>query len=95
MAGEYPDIQTMDFFQSLQGNPNGEVGAGGDGTTPNLDLGFGINWDNMHHDFSDGQQMNIFDGFFFGGQQQQQPQQQPQDQQGANSANANGGGIFA
>ncbi|KAK2731187.1 fungal specific transcription factor [Colletotrichum kahawae] len=92
MGGDYPDIQTMDFFQSLQGNPNGEVGAGGDGTTPNLDLGFGINWDNMHHDFSDGQQMNIFDGFFFGGQQQQQPQQQSQDQQGANGTNANGGG---
>ncbi|KAF9881825.1 fungal specific transcription factor domain containing protein [Colletotrichum karsti] len=92
---EYPDIQNMDFFQSLQGNPNGEMGASADGTTPNLDLGFGINWDNMHHDFSDGQQMSIFDGFFFGGQQQQQAQQQSQQQaqdqqQGANGGNANG-----
>ncbi|KAF6843925.1 fungal specific transcription factor domain containing protein [Colletotrichum musicola] len=88
---DYPDIQTMDFFQSLQGNPNGEIGStSGDGTTPQLDLGFGINWDNMHHDFSDGQQMNIFDGFFFGGQQQQQQQQQAQDQQGPSGGNANG-----
>lgn len=95
---EYPDIQTMDFFQSLQANPNGEIGGSGDGATPQLDLGFGINWDNMHHDFSDGQQMNIFDGFFFGGQQQQQPQQQQQSsdqQQGTNGGgNTNGrGGI--
>ncbi|KAL0944381.1 fungal specific transcription factor [Colletotrichum truncatum] len=96
---DYPDIQNMDFFQSLQGSSNGEVGPNGDGTTPQLDLGFGINWDNMHHDFSDGQQMNIFDGFFFGGQQQQpqqqQQQQQPQqsqDQQGRNGSSANGNG---
>ncbi|KAK2063524.1 fungal-specific transcription factor [Colletotrichum caudatum] len=91
-AGEYSDIQSMDFFQSLQGNPNGELGGSGDVTTPQLDLGFGINWDNMHHDFSDGQQMSIFDGFFFGSQQQQQqPQQQPPDQQQAptSSENAN------
>lgn len=81
-VADYPDIQTMDFFQSLQGgNPNGELGGSGDVTTPQLDLGFGINWDNMHHDFSEGQQMNIFDGFFFGGQQQSQAQQQQQQQQ--------------
>ncbi|GJC94110.1 fungal specific transcription factor [Colletotrichum higginsianum] len=93
--GEYSDIQTMDFFQSLQGNSNGDLGGSGEVTTPQLDLGFGINWDNMHHDFSDGQQMNIFDGFFFGGQQPQQQQQQqaspPDQQQGSNGGgNTNG-----
>ncbi|KAJ0162097.1 Positive regulator of purine utilization [Colletotrichum tanaceti] len=89
---EYTDIQTMDFFQSLQGNSNGDLGGSGEVTTPQLDLGFGINWDNMHHDFSDGQQMNIFDGFFFGGQQPQQQQASaPDQQQGPNGGgNANG-----
>uniref|UniRef100_H1VIT9 Fungal specific transcription factor n=1 Tax=Colletotrichum higginsianum (strain IMI 349063) TaxID=759273 RepID=H1VIT9_COLHI len=93
--GEYSDIQTMDFFQSLQGNSDGDLGGSGEVTTPQLDLGFGINWDNMHHDFSDGQQMNIFDGFFFGGEQPQQQQQQqaspPDQQQGSNGGgNTNG-----
>ncbi|OLN88321.1 Positive regulator of purine utilization 2 [Colletotrichum chlorophyti] len=92
---EYPDIQTMDFFQSLQGNnSNGDLGGSGEVTTPQLDLGFGINWDNMHHDFSDGQQMNIFDGFFFGGQQQQQqPPQQAQQQTQDQQQGPNGTGL--
>lgn len=35
-----------------------------------VDLGFGFGWEGMfHHDFSDGQQVDLFDGFFFGGQQ--------------------------
>ncbi|TEA21776.1 Positive regulator of purine utilization [Colletotrichum sidae] len=93
---DYPDIQGMDFFGNGEvggGGGGGGGGTGGDVTTPQLDLGFGINWDNMHHDFSDGQQMNIFDGFFFGGNQQQQQQQQQtqaQSQQGSNGGNANG-----
>lgn len=82
---EYGDPHMADFFQSLQqmGQDGGAgstgdmpsfpgTGPGGDMAQQQLDLGFGINWDNLHHDFSDGgQQMNIFDGFFFGGQQQQ------------------------
>jgi hypothetical protein len=63
---EYPDLQTMEFLQGLQGTPNGELGSLDQGQ---LDLGFGINWDGMHHDFSEGQQVNILDGFFFGGPQ--------------------------
>jgi hypothetical protein len=67
-AIEYPDLQTMEFLQGLQGGaPNGEFAASMD--QAQLDLGFGINWDGMHHDFSEGQQVNLFDGFFFGGQQ--------------------------
>lgn len=35
-----------------------------------MDLGLGIGWEGMHHDFSEGQQgLDLFDGFFFGGQQ--------------------------
>ncbi len=33
------------------------------------DLGFGMGWEGVHHDFNDGQQVDLFDGFFFGGQQ--------------------------
>ncbi|KAK4151271.1 fungal-specific transcription factor domain-containing protein [Chaetomidium leptoderma] len=36
-----------------------------------MDLGFGLGWEGLHHDFSDGQQLDLFDGFFFGGAQQQ------------------------
>ncbi|KAK3943895.1 fungal-specific transcription factor domain-containing protein [Diplogelasinospora grovesii] len=31
-----------------------------------LDLGLGLGWEGFHHDFSDGQQVDLFDGFFFG-----------------------------
>jgi hypothetical protein len=34
-----------------------------------MDLGFGLGWEGLHHDFSDGQQLDLFDGFFFGGGQ--------------------------
>ncbi|PNH38834.1 hypothetical protein VD0004_g8024 [Verticillium dahliae] len=48
---------------------SGAAGNGADMAQQQLDLGVGINWDNLHHDFSEGQQMNLFDGFFFGSQQ--------------------------
>ncbi|KAI1133111.1 fungal-specific transcription factor domain-containing protein [Nemania abortiva] len=60
------DLQGMDFLQNLQDQ------SGGDGfINPDMqmDMGFGIGWEGMHHDFSDGQQVDLFDGFFFGGQQ--------------------------
>ncbi|KAL2255529.1 hypothetical protein VTK26DRAFT_3181 [Humicola hyalothermophila] len=31
-----------------------------------MDLGFGLGWEGLHHDYSDGQQLDLFDGFFFG-----------------------------
>ena len=62
----FSDLQGMDFLQNLQDQ------SGGDGfINPDMqmDMGFGIGWEGMHHDFSEGQQVDLFDGFFFGGQQ--------------------------
>lgn len=62
----------MDFLQSLESG-GGSVGL--DGADMNMgdtmmDLGLGIGWEGMHHDFSEGQQgLDLFGGFFFGGQQ--------------------------
>ncbi|KAJ2990709.1 hypothetical protein NUW58_g2817 [Xylaria curta] len=60
------ELQGMDFLQNLQDQ------SGSDGfQNPDMqmDMGFGIGWEGMHHDFSEGQQFDLFDGFFFGGQQ--------------------------
>ncbi|KAI1175358.1 fungal-specific transcription factor domain-containing protein [Nemania sp. FL0916] len=60
------DLQGMDFLQNLQDQ------SGGDGfvnSDMQMDMGFGIGWEGMHHDFSEGQQVDLFDGFFFGTQQ--------------------------
>lgn len=53
----------------------GGVGDGGSlfgsldgGQDMQMDVGLGMGWEGMHHDFSDGQQVDLFDGFFFGGQ---------------------------
>ena len=53
----------MEYLGGIQGPENGEFGSLGP-----LDLGFGVNWDGIHHDF-DGQHVNLLDGFFFGVQQ--------------------------
>ncbi|KAK4463687.1 positive regulator of purine utilization [Cladorrhinum samala] len=70
----FNDLQEVDFLQGMGGSDaGGEGGFGGAGAaggtidTP-MDMGFGLGWD-MHHDYSDGQQLDLFDGFFFGGQQ--------------------------
>lgn len=47
-----------------------------------MDLNFGLGWEGLHHDFSDGQQLDLFDGFFFG------------DQRGAGGAGGGGGGLM-
>ncbi|KAK4231416.1 positive regulator of purine utilization [Podospora fimiseda] len=68
----FNDLQGVEFLQAIAG---GGGDAAGDNAgfnsmmndTP-MDMGFGLGWD-MHHDFSDGQQLDLFDGFFFGGQQ--------------------------
>ncbi|ROT40697.1 hypothetical protein SODALDRAFT_271383 [Sodiomyces alkalinus F11] len=80
---DYDDTQMQDFFQGLQqmgpdasgGGGGGDdlssvPGTAGDFGQQQFDLGLGMNWDNMHHDFSDDQQINIFSGYFFGSQQQ-------------------------
>jgi hypothetical protein len=93
MVDFFQTLQNMDGSGTGPGSTGGDMagfpgasggGAGGaDMSQQQLDLGFGINWDNLHHDFSDGgQQMNIFDGFFFGSQQQ--PQQQNGNGSGPN-----------
>ena len=66
------DLQDMEFLQGLRDNSSG----GGDGVMdPDLGVGeaqmdynFGLGWDGFHHDYSDGQQLDLFDGFFFGDQ---------------------------
>lgn len=58
-----PDTGNMDFLQAA---PNGDFAGVDQGQ---VDLGFGMNWDGLPNDFGEGQQMNPFDTFFFGGQQ--------------------------
>lgn len=62
---DYPDSQTMEFLQTLGATPNGDFSTV---DQAQLDLGFGINWEGMHNDFSEGGHINPFDTFFFGGQ---------------------------
>ncbi|KAI1489677.1 fungal-specific transcription factor domain-containing protein [Biscogniauxia mediterranea] len=62
----YSDLQGMDFLQGLQDQPTAD---GLNNPDMQMDMGFGLGWEGMHHDFSDGQQVDLFDGFFFGGQQ--------------------------
>ncbi|KAL3955658.1 hypothetical protein ACCO45_011221 [Purpureocillium lilacinum] len=57
---------TMEFLQNLGATPNGDMN---NMEQAQLDLGFGINWEGMHNDYGEGQQINPFDTFFFGGQQ--------------------------
>ncbi|KAL2135974.1 hypothetical protein VTI74DRAFT_6023 [Chaetomium olivicolor] len=74
------ELQGMEFLQSLNANNsnNGTNATGASGTgmdgidfsglaDTQMDLGFGLGWEGLHHDFSDGQQLDLFDGFFFGG----------------------------
>jgi len=54
----------MDFLQGNgwdlpQGAQNGNAWSG--------DLGMGLGWEGMDHDFSEGGNVDLFDGFFFGG----------------------------
>ncbi len=67
----------------------GSVGSGMDGVDfggladTQMDLGFGLGWEGLHHDFSgEGQPLDLFDGFFFGG-----------GTQGGNGGGGGGGGI--
>ena len=63
-GSDYPDLQSMEFLQGVQGGaPSGDLG----GLDP---LGFGLSWDAGLNQDLDGQQVNPFDGFFFGGQGQ-------------------------
>lgn len=56
----------MDF---LQGNAWEGVGDGNGGSTWMGDLGMGLGWEGLDHDFSEGGNggVDLFEGFFFGG----------------------------
>ncbi|KAG9236813.1 fungal-specific transcription factor domain-containing protein [Amylocarpus encephaloides] len=70
----FPNAPGMDF---LTGNgwdvSAGNLGiGGGDGNAALVnswtgDLGMGLGWEGMDHDFSEGGNVDLFDGFFFGG----------------------------
>lgn len=66
---QFSNLQGIDFLQTLQG---GGTFNANDFNTNNdssqMDLNFGLGWEGLHHDFSDGQQLDLFDGFFFGDQ---------------------------
>jgi hypothetical protein len=67
----YSNLQGIEFLHSPNGGGgNGldpDFGSGNQGDTQ-MDLNFGLGWESLHHDFSDGQQLDLFDGFFFGDQ---------------------------
>lgn len=65
----FGNLQGMDFLQSLEGGAGALDGTGDFGFGEQVDLGYGLGWEGLHHDFSEGQQVDLFDGFFFGGQQ--------------------------
>lgn len=56
-GSDFVGVHGMDFLDD--GSPL-------NGTTPGIDLGFGMGMD-FQHDWSDGTQYDLFDGFFFGG----------------------------
>ncbi|OIW32109.1 hypothetical protein CONLIGDRAFT_573147 [Coniochaeta ligniaria NRRL 30616] len=64
------NLQGMDFLQSLDSQPgnNLDTDFSGNAQDQQMDLNFGLGWEGLHHDFSDGQQLDLFDGFFFGDQ---------------------------
>ncbi|KAI1850078.1 hypothetical protein JX266_004457 [Neoarthrinium moseri] len=59
-------LQEMEFMQNVQGSGGLDGDFAGDGQ---MDLGFGFGWDGMHQDYNDSQQVDLLDGFWFGGQQ--------------------------
>jgi len=65
----FADLQGMDFLQALDNSATGVDGNPEYNFGEQMDLGFGLGWEGLHHDFSEGQQVDLFDGFFFGGQQ--------------------------
>jgi len=40
---------------------------GGRTLVDRIDLGFGLGYESLDHDFSSGNQHDLFEGFFFGG----------------------------
>ncbi|KAG5925506.1 hypothetical protein E4U42_004226 [Claviceps africana] len=62
----YPDAQKLASLGSLDERAtNSELGSADE---ENNDAGFGVSWDGLHNEFREGQLMDPFDTFFFGGQ---------------------------
>ena len=65
----FPNAPGMDFLAA----DDWEMTNADGGAAPNVqggwngDLGMGLGWEGMDHDFSEGGAVDIFDGFFFGG----------------------------
>lgn len=72
--------QQAEFLESLGAASNGDEEG-------HLDLGFGLSWEGLHSDYGEGQQMNPFESFFFGGQ----PQGGRNDGEGTNREGIHGG----
>lgn len=65
----FAELQGMEFLQNLNAGGDGTMGPVGMMGEQQMDFGLNFGWEGMHHDFNDGQQLDLFDGFFFGGQQ--------------------------
>lgn len=64
------DFSNMDFLGvggPASMGPGGFDGQGQVVQPTGMDFGFGLGWDGTEHDFSEGNQYDLFDGFFFGG----------------------------
>lgn len=78
MSSAYPDLgfhNDLDFLDSFPGSGqpdnNGVGGAAGGGVgapaaTQDLGIGFGMGFGDGTHDWSDGNGLDLFEGFFFG-----------------------------
>jgi hypothetical protein len=66
--GMYQNFNDMDFnLNSMDFLQDAQMGGGVQGSgVPGLDLGFGLGFEGAEHDFSEGNQFDFFDGFYFG-----------------------------
>lgn len=66
IASSYPELgfSDLDFLDSFP--VQGAVGGNGDAGGGLQDLGFGMGFGDGTHDWSDGNGLDLFDGFFFG-----------------------------
>ncbi len=66
--GGFSDLDFLDGY-SVQGNAGQGEGSGGNGAgggVQDLGIGFGMGFGDGTHDWSDGNGVDLFDGFFFG-----------------------------
>ncbi|RYP24693.1 hypothetical protein DL765_000420 [Monosporascus sp. GIB2] len=61
----YSDLRGADSLQGLQE----QVSTDYTNLDLQMDMDFGLGWEAIHHDFGEGQQIELFDGLFFGGEQ--------------------------